>query len=129
MRRLSIPVLVMLGLFLTACGSSDATDQIHGTWFWESQGAYEEVAEDGTWGVWFTADLVGDPHDWGTYTFDDETLVYSSAEGSFCSGQVVSWTVEFSDDGQESTQTFVEDSCTTSGVTRGQDRVIVRQTP
>jgi hypothetical protein len=39
------------------------------------------MAEDGTWGVWTNADLAGDPHGWGTYTFDGETLVFTNAEG------------------------------------------------
>ena len=95
----------------------------------QDQFAYEEMAEDGTWGVWTNADLVGDPYDWGTYTFDGETLVYSNAEGSFCDGAVAIWTVEFSDSGQEARLTFVEDSCTTPGVTRAKDQVLVRQTP
>jgi hypothetical protein len=115
-----LATLLLLLSLIAGCSSDDgAADLIPGTWFWESQGAYERLAEDGTWSVWLNADLVGDAHGWGTYTFDGETLVYYNAEGSYCSGAVASWTVEFSDDGQESTQTFVEDSCTASGVTRG----------
>jgi hypothetical protein len=126
-----MPVVLLAVLLLIAgCGSDDgAADQIHGTWLVEGQGAYTEMAEDGTWGVWTNADLVGDAYDWGTYTFDGETLVLSNAEGSYCDGAVASWTVEFSDNGQEARQTFVEDSCTAAGVTRGQDMVLVRQTP
>lgn len=119
---------------VVACGgdddaSSTAADQIHGTWHWEEQGVYEGMAEDGTWVVSLNADLAGDPYGWGTYTFDGETFVMTSAADSYCQGGVASWTVEFSDNGQESRQTFVEDSCTTPGVTRGRDRVLVRQTP
>ncbi len=96
---------------------------------WEEYSAYENYGEDGTWGVWFNADLVGDPHDSGTYTFDGETFTMYNAEGSYCSGAVATWTVEFSEDGQQARMTFVEDSCTAPGVVRGQDRVFVRQTP
>ena len=106
-------------------GGTD-TDQIHGTWLWEEYGAYENLAEDGTWGVWFDAGLQGDPSDWGTYTFDGDRLTYYNAEGSYCSGAVAAWTVEFSEDGQQATQTFIEDSCTAPGLVRNQDRVIVR---
>ena len=113
----------------TTTTTTQPADRIHGTWFWARYSAYEDLAEDGTWGVWFTADLAGHPHDWGTYTFDGETLVYTNAEYSWCPGSVATWTVEFSDDGQESRQTFVEDTCTRAGTDRGKDRVLVRQTP
>ena len=124
-------VMLLAVLFVVAgCSSDDgAADQIHGTWLWEKYSAYEEFAEDGTWAVFFNSDLVGGPHDWGTYTFDGETLVFSNAEDSYCPGAVAIWTYEFSDNGQEATKTFVEDSCTASGAVRGQDQVVVRQTP
>ena len=104
-------------------------DQIHGTWLLEDYGAYENVAEDGTWGVWLNADLTGDPFDWGTYTFDGEELTLYNAEGSYCSGAVAVWTVVFSEDGQQATRTFVEDSCTAPDLVRNQDAVLIRQTP
>jgi hypothetical protein len=107
----------------------DTDSQIHGTWLWEKYSAYENYGEDGTWGVWLNADLVGDPHDVGTHTFDGETLTTYNAEDSYCSGAVATWTVEFPEDGQQARMTFVEDSCTAAGVVRGQDRVFVRQTP
>ena len=123
-------MLLVVLLVVAGCSSDDgAADQIHGTWLWEKYSAYSEMAEDGTWGVWSNAGLVGDPYDWGTYTFNGETLVFSNAEGSYCDGAVAIWTVEFSDNGQEARQTFVEDSCTAPGVDRGQDMVLVRQTP
>ena len=124
-------VMLLAVLFVVAgCSSDDgAADQIHGTWLWEEYSAYTQLAEDGTWAVWTNPDLVGDPHDWGTYTFDGETLVWTNAEGSYCPDSVATWTVEFSDNGQEARLTFVEDSCTRSGVVRGQDQVFVRQTP
>ena len=134
LRLASVVVALVCAMGVAACGGDDdaastAADRIHGIWLVEGFGAYTELAEDGTWGVWLNADLVGDPYDWGTYTFDGETFVMTNAEGSFCDGSVAIWTVEFSDDGQEVRETFVEDSCTTPGVTRAQDMVLVRQTP
>ena len=130
MRVVSLVMLLAIVFVVAGCSSDDdAADQIHGTWRVGEQSIYTELAEDGTWGVWTNADLAGDAYDWGTYTFDGETLVFSNAEGSYCDGAVAIWTVEFSDNGQEARQTFVEDSCTAPGVTRGQDMVLVRQTP
>jgi len=131
MSRLIRLVTVLAVMFLVAgCTSGDdAADEIHGTWLVEGIGVYTELAEDGTWGVWENAALAGEPYDWGTYTFDGETFVMTNAEGSECDGAVATWTVEFSDDGQEARETFVEDSCTGSGVVRGQNMVLIRQTP
>jgi hypothetical protein len=123
-------VTALAVMFVVAgCTSDDASDQIHGTWLLEQYSAYEEFAEDGTWGVWEHADLAGNPYDWGTYTFDGETLVMTNAEGSYCPGSVATFTVEFSDNGQEARETFVEDTCTKATAVRGQDRVLIRQTP
>ena len=126
-----VTVLAVLFLVAGCTSDDDAADEIHGAWLWERYSVYEEFAEDGTWGVWSSASAVGNPwpYDWGTYTFDGETLVYTNAEGSFCDGAVATFTVEFSDNGQEARETFVEDSCTTSGVVRAQNKVLVRQTP
>ena len=124
-------VMLLAALFVVAgCTSDDgAADQIHGTWLWEEYSAYENYGEDGTWAVWLNADLVGDPHDWGTRTFDGETLTTYNAEDTICPGAVAMWTVECSEDGQQARMAFVEASCTAAGVVRGQDRVFVRQAP
>ena len=124
-------VMLLAVLFVVAgCSSDDAAaDQIHGTWLVGRQSVYLQFAEDGTWGGWQNPGLAGDPFDWGTYTFDGETLVQTNAEGSYCDGAVAIWTVEFSDDGQESKQTIVDDTCTDERVKKGVTRVLVRQTP
>jgi hypothetical protein len=114
----------------TTAGSTtsvvDTADLIHGAWHWPEQDVYENYGDDGQFGVFLNSDVSGDPYDWGTYTFDDETLTFHNADGSVCPGATAVWTVRFSDDGTESHQTFVEDSCAS---VRGQDRVLIRQTP
>ena len=123
-------LVAVVGIWWFAIRDSGIDEgQIHGTWLWEEYGAYEQIAEDGTWGAWFDSGLSGDPFDWGTYTFDGETLTYYNADGSYCSGAVAVWTVEFSEDGQQLTRTFVEDSCTSPDLVRNQDAVVIRQTP
>ncbi len=127
MRRMMTALLLggMLLSALAGCSAED-DDRIIGVWHWPEQGVYENLDEDGQFGVFTNSDIVGDPYDWGTYTFDGETLTIHNAEGSVCSGATAVWTVWFSDDGTESHQTFVEDSCAS---VRGQDRVLIRQTP
>ena len=125
-----VTVLAVLFLVAGCTSDDDAADDIHGIWLAPAEySAYEQIAEDGTWGVWSSASLVGDPWDWGTYIFDGETLVFTNAAGSECAGAVLIFTVEFSDDGQEARETFVEDTCTIEDNGRAQDRVLVRQTP
>ena len=112
--------------------TGDAAEPLYGIWHWEEMGAYENFREDGTWGMKFDPNFVEgvlDDLDWGTYTFDGETLTMNNAEGSYCSGATIVSTVEFSEDGQEAYRTFVSDTCTAPGVVRGQDNVLVKQSP
>ena len=110
--------------------TGDAAEPLYGTWLVEDFGAYENFREDGTWQMKFDPNFVEgvlDSVDWGTYTFDGETLTMHNADGSYCSGATIVSTVAFSEDGQEAQRTFVSDTCTAPGVVRGQDNVIVRQ--
>lgn len=138
-RRLPI-IAAIVAIAVVAAGfwwfgvrdTDDPAEQLYGTWLWERYGAYENYSEDGTWRMKFDPNFVDgalDSVDWGTYTFDGETLTMHNAEGSYCPGATIVSTVEFSEDGQELRGTFVEDSCTVPGVVRGQDRVLARQSP
>ncbi len=112
--------------------TGDAAEPLYGTWLVEGFGAYENFREDGTWQMKLDPNFeegVLDSIDWGTYTFDGETLTMHNAEGSYCSGATIVGTVEFSDDGREAHRTFVSDTCTVPGVDRAQDLVIVKQAP
>ena len=126
MRGLSIRVLLVLGLCLAACGGSDASDQIHGTWYWADYGAYETFESDGTWTAQMSLDE--EPFDWGTYTLEDGVLTSTNADDSYCPGGSAVWEVAFSEDGDELRETTVSESCTNFSV-RGQDRVLARHTP
>ena len=80
MRSHVIPVLVVVGLCLTACGSSgDESEAIHGVWYWEPADGYEAFESDGTWSVHVGH---GPPHDWGTYTLENGILTMSNADDS-----------------------------------------------
>jgi hypothetical protein len=125
-----ILLLAVLALLAAACSSSDASEQIEGTWYWSAPAAgiqvYIEYADDGTFSVSPSTDL-SNPIESGTYTFDGETLtVTNDPDSMFCADTTVIWTVEFSDDGDEASVTFVEDTC--SGAVRGTDGVWLRQT-
>ena len=125
MRKSSVLLLVVFAFVAAAC-SSDASEQIEGTWFWSSPwNAYIEYADDGQFLVSGSSDFA-DPIEWGEYTFDGETLTLNNATDSpNCSDTSVTWTVEFSDDGDEASYTFVEDSC--ADYPRSRDIVWMRQ--
>jgi hypothetical protein len=118
--------LVLMAAVLVGGCSSYSAETIHGAWHWPEQGVYESLDAEGNWGVWLSRSLEGDPYDWGTYTFDGETLTYNNAKGSVCSGATAVWTVQFAKGGDEAHQKFVEDSCSS---VRGQDRVLIRHSP
>lgn len=128
MRRLG-PALVVLGLFLTACGgTSDEAEAILGTWVVPVGvvNAYETFRADGTWDVY-----EGDepPHDWGTYTLEDGILTMTNADDSYCgSGGSAVFEVAFSEDGNELREEVVSESCSKQSL-RGRDRVLTRHTP
>ena len=125
MRRSSFLLLIVLAFVAAAC-SSDASEQLEGTWYWSQWDVYIEYTDDGQVSV---ADNSGleNPSEWGEYTFDGETLTVTTApDSTICGDTSVTWTVEFSDDGDEASYTFVEDSCTKAHV-RSQDIVWVRQ--
>ena len=136
-RRLPIAAAIALIAVLAAGfwwfgvrDGGDAAEPLFGTWLVEGFGAYENFRADGTWQMKLDPNFVEgvlDSVDWGTYTFDGETLTMHNAEGSYCSGATIVSTVEFSADGQQAYRTFVSDSCTVAGVLRGQDNVIVKQ--
>jgi hypothetical protein len=126
MWKLSVPVL-LVGLCLAACGSSDANDQIRGMWNIPVFGVYESFDDGGEFVVALSPDLAV-PFEWGTYTFDGEFLTLTNANDSdLCPNTSVTWTVEFSDDGDEAERTFVEDSCAMTD--RGQDFIMIRESP
>ena len=127
MRKPFILLLAVLALLAAAC-SSDASEQIEGTWYWSATGiqVYIEYADDGTFSVSPSPDL-SNPVESGTYTFDGETLtVIDDPDSRFCPDTTATWTVEFSDDGDEASVTTVENTC--SGSPRGTDGVWLRQT-
>ena len=129
MRKSFILLLAVLALLAAAC-SSDASEQIEGTWYWSAPEAgiqvYIEYADDGTFSVSPSPDL-SNPVESGTYTFDGETLtVIDDPDSRFCADTTATWTVEFSDDGDEASVTIVENTC--SGSVRGTDGVWLRQT-
>lgn len=127
MRRLTIPVLVVLGFCLAACGGSDEADQIHGVWEISVFPVYESFDDGGEFVVALSPDLA-EPFEWGMYTFDGEFLTLTNADDSdLCPGTSITWTVEFSDDGDEASRTFVEDSCAMTD--RGQDLIMIRESP
>ena len=126
MRRLAIPVLVVLGFCLAACGdSSDEAETIHGTWSLPQFEAYETIESDGTWSV-----HEGDepPHAWGTYTLEDGILTMNNADDAYCPGSAVVYEVTFSADGNELHEKIVSETCTMQAF-RARDRVLTRYTP
>lgn len=126
MRRLAIPLLVVLGLLLTACGSSDATDQIHDTWQLADSNVYMILDAEGEWRG--RDDPEGRVFDWGTYTFEDGVLTMSNAAGSYCPGATFVSNVSFEENGDEFHSDFVSDTCT-KPTRRGVDQVFIRYTP
>jgi hypothetical protein len=127
MRRVVIPVAVVLGLWLGACGSSsDEAEAIHGTWtapigVWN---AYETFYPDGTWDVYENDEPI---HSWGTYTLEDGVLTQIAADGAWCPGSVAVYEATFSEDGNEQHRKTVSESCTES--IRGRIPVWTRYTP
>jgi hypothetical protein len=119
-------VVLALGLCLTACSSSDATDEIHGTWQLAASDVYLTLDADGEWGG--REGLEGSEFDWGTYTFEDGVLTMSNAEGSYCSGATIVSNVSFEENGDELHSDFVSDTCTKS-TARAVDQVFIRYTP
>jgi hypothetical protein len=123
-------VVLALGLCLTACSSSDATDEIHGMWHWADSDVYSNVYmtldANGEWGG--REGLEGSEFDWGTYTFEDGVLTMSNAEGSYCSGATGVWNGSVEENGGELHLDFVSDTCTKS-TARAVDQVWVRYTP
>ena len=64
MRRSSVLLLVVFAFVAAAC-SSDASEQIEGTWYWSSPlNVYIEYADDGQFLVSQNSDLA-DPIEWG----------------------------------------------------------------
>ena len=66
MRRMMTALFVggMLMSTLAGCSAED-DDRIIGVWHWPEQSVYENLDEDGQWGVFTNSDIVGDPYDWG----------------------------------------------------------------
>ena len=124
MRKSCLLLLAVLVLLSAAC-SSDASEQIEGTWQDSTYGVYLEVGDDGQYKVSF-GELMSHPFEVGDYTFDGETLTMNTAsDSSVCPDTSVTWTVAFSDDGDQADLTFVEDSCV--GADRSGDWVLIRQ--
>ena len=76
MRKPATLLLILLVALVAAC-SSDTSEQIEGVWNDTVTGTYIEYDEEGQYQVDFTPRF-GDPFEWGTYTFDGETLTASS---------------------------------------------------
>jgi hypothetical protein len=124
MRKPSALLLVVLVALVAACGDSDTSEQIEGVWENPADGVYVEFDEDGQYQAAVNPEVEG-PFEWGDYTFDGETLTNNAApDSSNCADTSATWTVVFSDDGDEASLTFVEDSCV--GSARSQDLVFVR---
>ena len=123
MRRSSALLLAVLALLAAAC-SSDASEQIEGTWQDSFYGVYLELGDDGQFKVG-VGEALTHPFEVGDYTFDGETLTMNTASDSqVCPDTSVTWTVVFSDDGDQADLTFVEDSCV--GADRSMDLVWIR---
>ncbi len=124
MRKSYLLLLAVLVLLSAAC-SSDASEQIEGTWLDTTYGVYLEVGEDGQFIVAWNEELRS-PFEWGDYTFDGETLTMNTASDAvYCPDTSITWTVAFSADGDQADLTFVEDSCV--GSPRSRDSVWIRQ--
>ena len=124
MRKSYLLLLAVLVLVAAAC-SSDASEQIEGTWFESANGVYLELDDDGQFKV-ADNEALDRPFEWGDYTFDGETLTMNNASDAvYCPDTSVTWTVVFSDDGDQADLTFVEDSCV--GSPRSTDLGWIRQ--
>jgi hypothetical protein len=127
MRKFCVLLLVVFAVLAAACSSSDTSEQIEGVWKDTTNIVYVEFDEDGQYQVAATAEFEG-PFEWGDYTFDGETLTMNAAPDAYnCADMSIAWTVAFSDDGEEASMTFVEDSCEDPG--RSQDLIFRRQQP
>jgi hypothetical protein len=124
MRKSCLLLLAVLVLVAAACSSSDASEQIEGTWH-NSLGVWLQFDEGDQFMVAQNSDLEG-PFETGTYTFDGETLtmVHSSSQ-FYCPDTELTFTVVFSADGDEADFTFVEDSC--PDALRSVDQTLIRQ--
>lgn len=96
------------------CGSSgDADDAYLGTW--RSQGGmYMEFRDDGTFGksIDGVSSIESNPWEYGTYTFDGETLRLTVAEDSaHCGGIDAVYRAEPSEDGSFIAHTVIDDTC------------------
>ena len=121
---LALTLVPMISALVTAC-SSDSNEQIEGTWRDTTTGVYLEYGANDEYSVAVTGDLTN-AFEWWTYTFEDDTLTQATAPDSdVCPDTSATWTVEFSDDGNQADLTFVEDSCVPA--TRSQDLVLTRQ--
>jgi hypothetical protein len=78
-RLLRLPGLFALAIaLLSGCGG-DTIDDLYGEWR-TSGGTTVTLGADGTWGAQHS--LYGpEPFDWGTFTFDGETLTFFTAAG------------------------------------------------
>ena len=124
MRKSYLLLLAVLVLLAAAC-SSDASEQIEGTWLESANGVYVEIGDDGQFKV-ADNEALSDPFEWGDYTFDGETLTMNTASESLnCPDTSVTWTVAFSDEDDQADLTFVEDSCV--GADRSMDLAWIRQ--
>ena len=124
MRKSYLLLLAVLVLVAAAC-SSDASEQIEGTWLETTYGVYLEIGDDGQFKV-SVGEALTHPFELGDYTFDGETLTMNTASESLnCPDTSVTWTVALSDDGDQADLTFVEDSCV--GADRSMDLVWIRQ--
>ena len=117
-------IFVLADLVLMAAACSDASEEIEGTWYWTQTEVYVGYGDDGRISVSYSENLAS-PIESGTYTFDGETLTVNNGPDSrYCASASVTWTVEFSDDGEEADMTFVEDSC--QDAVRSQNMVVTR---
>jgi hypothetical protein len=124
MRKSYLPLLAVLVLVAAAC-SSDASEQIEGTWLEAPNWVYLEIGDDGQFKVAENSDVEG-PFEWGDYTFDGETFTMNTASDAvYCPDTSITSTVVFSADGDQADLTFVEDSCV--GSPRSADLVWIRQ--
>ena len=125
MRKPATLLFAVLIALVTACSSSDTSEQIEGIWQDTTNSVYLEFADDGSYQVAQNPEI-NFPFEWGDYTFDGETMTTTAAPDSDnCPDTSITWTVVFSDDGDEASTTFVEDSCV--GSPRSQDLILVRQ--
>jgi hypothetical protein len=97
-RAIFVLFLFAFSILISACQESQSPEAIHGVW--NRTNRFLRFNEDGNWAVAYTRSLLdNNPFDWGTYTFDGKTLIFSTDdEAESCAGLGGVWEVNFPND-------------------------------